>query len=178
MENGHDGTWVAHPGLIPLARAIFDARMKGPNQIDTARPEAKVLAEDLLRPVEGTRSEQGMRHDIKVGIRYLEAWIGGLGCVPLYHLMEDAATAEISRALVWQWIHHKVEVGGQPISRERFEKLVEEEMAAIGREVGETRFQRGHFDEARRLFTQLSLAEQFEDFLTLPAYEHLLALAA
>jgi malate synthase len=175
---GHDGTWVAHPGLIPLAKGVFDEHMKGENQIARARDEVKVSAADLLKPIEGTRTEVGLRHNMRVGIRYLEAWLGGLGCVPLYHLMEDAATAEISRTQVWQWIRHGAPVDGSPVTRARFERVLEEEMKAIAREVGETRFQRGHFDEARRLFSELSLAEQCADFLTLPAYEFLLALAA
>ena len=119
------------------------------------------------------------RHNIKIGLQYLEAWLGGQGCVPLYNLMEDAATAEISRAQVWQWIRHQAPLDdGQPVSRARFEQVLAEELAQIQTEVGETRFQRGKFGEAQKLFTEMALAKECPEFLTLPAYEFLLALAA
>jgi malate synthase len=179
VKDGHDGTWVAHPGLVPVAREIFDAHMKGKNQLAVKREDVKVAAADLLKPVEGTRSEQALRHNIKVGLQYLEAWLGGLGCVPLYNLMEDAATAEISRAQVWQWMHHKVPLeDGKPVDKARFEKVLGEELEAIKQEVGETRFQRGKFGEATQLFTEMVLADHCPEFLTLPAYEFLLALAS
>ncbi|HVG59391.1 MAG TPA: malate synthase A, partial [Hyalangium sp.] len=106
VKNGHDGTWVAHPGLVPVARSVFDAHMKGPNQLDNLRTDVKVGEAELLAVPRGTRTEEGLRHNIRVGVQYMAAWLDGLGCVPLYNLMEDAATAEISRAQVWQWIHH------------------------------------------------------------------------
>jgi malate synthase A len=172
VTDGHDGTWVAHPGLVAIAREIFDAHMKGPNQIDRLREDVHVTAADLLRPVEGTRTEAGLRHNVRVSVQYLEAWLRGQGCVPLYGLMEDAATAEISRALAWQWMHHRVPLDdGRPLTLERFRAVVEEEMDRIRLEVGEARFAAGRFREARTLFERLGTATEFVEFLTLPAYE-------
>ena len=172
VTDGHDGTWVAHPGLVPIAREIFDAHMRGPNQLDRRRDDVHVTARDLLRPVEGTRTEAGLRQNIRVSVQYLEAWLRGQGCVPLYGLMEDAATAEISRALAWQWMHHGVPLDdGRPLTVERFRGVVAEEMDRIRLEVGEARFGSGRFREARTLFERLATAAEFVEFLTLPAYE-------
>jgi malate synthase A len=171
VKAGHDGTWVAHPGLVPIARDIFDAHMAGPNQLGVSRDDVNVSQADLLRVPEGSRTDAGLRHNVRVGIQYLEAWLRGNGCVPLYHLMEDAATAEISRAQVWQWLHHKATVDGTPLDKERFARVVEEEMQRIRREVGDARYSGGRFAEARDLFVRLSTTRQFEDFLTLPAYD-------
>jgi malate synthase len=171
VTKGHDGTWVAHPGLVPIAKAIFDEHMPQKNQLDK-RPGAKVTREDLLRPHTGKRTDAGLRHNIRVGIQYLEAWLRGQGCVPIYDLMEDAATAEISRAQVWQWIHHAAPLDdGSVVSRDRFQRTVSDEMKRIEEEVGSSRFSSGKFDEACELFVRLSLAPRFEEFLTLPAYE-------
>jgi malate synthase len=174
VEAGHDGTWVAHPGLIGLAREVFDARMPGPNQIDRQRDDVHVTARELLAVPTGKRTEDGLRLDVRVGIQYLEAWLRGNGCVPLYDLMEDAATAEISRAQVWQWMKHRADVGGAPLDRARLRRVVDEEMDRIRGEVGDDRFEHGQFPLARELFEQISTAEELADFLTLPAYEHLL----
>jgi malate synthase len=171
VKAGHDGTWVAHPGLVAVAKEIFDAHMPGPNQLASARAPASIGREDLLRVPEGTRTDAGLRQNVRVGVQYLESWLRGNGCVPLYNLMEDAATAEISRAQVWQWLHHQVTVDGQPFDRERFARVVEEEMQRIRREVGDARFTGGRFPEARDLFVRLSTAPAFEEFLTLPAYD-------
>jgi malate synthase A len=172
VTDGHDGTWVAHPGLVPIAREIFDAHMKGPNQLDRRRDDVHVTAADLLRPVDGTRTEAGLRHNVRVSVQYLEAWLRGQGCVPLYGLMEDAATAEISRALAWQWIHHGVPLDdARALTVERFRGVVAEEMDRIRLEVGEARFGGGRFREARTLFERLATATEFVEFLTLPAYE-------
>jgi malate synthase A len=172
VTDGHDGTWVAHPGLVPIAKAIFDQHMKGPNQLARRREDVHVAARDLLRPVEGTRSEAGLRHNIRVSVQYIEAWLRGSGCVPLYHLMEDAATAEISRALAWQWIHHGVTLDdGRPLTVERFRTLLAEEMDRIRLEVGDRRFAGGGFEEARALFERMSTGAEFVEFITLPAYE-------
>ncbi len=172
VTDGHDGTWVAHPGLVAIAREVFDAHMKGPNQLDRLREDVQVTAADLLRPVEGTRTEAGLRHNIRVSIQYLEAWLRGQGCVPLYGLMEDAATAEISRALAWQWMHHRVPLDdGSPLTIERFRAVLGEEMDRIRLEVGERRFAEGRFREARTLFERLAIGTEFVEFLTLPAYE-------
>src|SRR5882762_7186599 len=166
-KDGHDGTWVAHPGLVPLAREVFDAVLRGPNQIDEKRRAVVVVAEDLLRPPQGTRTDGGLRHNVRVGVQYLEAWLRGTGCVPLYHLMEDAATAEISRTQVWQWIHHGACLSdGRPVSRSLFLSVVTEEMEHLRREVGPQRFDAGRFQEARDLFVRLSTSETCPDFLT------------
>lgn len=172
VTNGHDGTWVAHPGLVAVAREVFDAHMKGKNQLDVKREDVRVSAEDLLRPHEGTRTEEGLRHNVRVGIQYLEAWIRGQGCVPIYNLMEDAATAEISRAQVWQWIFHQATLDdGSVVTPDRFRAIVAEEMQRIRVEVEAFHYASGKFPEARALFERLSLAPRFEEFLTLPAYE-------
>jgi malate synthase len=172
VRDGHDGTWVAHPGLVPLAREAFDAEMKGPNQLERKREDLTVQAKELIRVPEGTRTEAGLRQNINVGLQYLEAWLGGTGCVPLYNLMEDAATAEISRAQLWQWIHHGALLeDSRKITRELFRSVLEEELQKVRTEVGPERFDQGHFDEARVLFEQLCLAPTLEDFLTVPAYE-------
>jgi len=145
--------------------------MHGPNQLSVLRQEVNIGQADLLKVPEGQRTDAGLRHNIRVGIQYLEAWLRGNGCVPLYHLMEDAATAEISRAQVWQWLRHKVAVDGKPLDREHFARAVEEEMQRIRGEVGDARFTGGRFPEARDLFVRLSTTPKFEDFLTLPAYD-------
>jgi malate synthase len=168
---GHDGTWVAHPGLVPVAREVFDAHMKGPNQLAVRHPGVHVTRDDLLSVPAGTRTEAGLRQNVRVGVQYIEAWLRGNGCVPLYNLMEDAATAEISRAQVWQWLHHHVTVDGEPLTPERFARVVEEEMQRVRGEVGDARFGGGRFPEARDLFVRLSTAPEFIEFLTLPAYD-------
>ena len=172
VTDGHDGTWVAHPGLVPIAKGIFDQHMKGPNQLSRRRDDVRVGAADLLRPVEGTRTEAGLRHNIRVSVQYLEAWLRGQGCVPLYNLMEDAATVEISRSLAWQWIHHGVALDdGRPLTVERFRTVLAEEMDRVRLEVGEVRFTEGRFEEARSLFERLATQAEFTEFITLPAYD-------
>ncbi|MBK7858095.1 MAG: malate synthase A [Archangiaceae bacterium] len=159
VTDGHDGTWVAHPALVPLAKAIFDEHMKTPNQVQRTRDDVKVGADDLLKVPDGTRTDEGLRHNVRVGVRYLEAWLRGQGCVPLYNLMEDAATAEISRAQVWQQVHVGL------VSEEKLDQVMREELAEY---VG------GCFSEARTLFRALSLGDSLDDFLTIPAYRQLL----
>jgi malate synthase len=178
VGDGHDGTWVAHPGLVPFAKAIFDEQMPTPNQIARKREDVKVGAEDLLKVPEGTRTEAGLRHSLRVGLQYLEAWLRGNGCVPIYDLMEDAATAEISRAQVWQWIHHGARLDdGRVVDAALFRELLDQEMQRVKSEVGEERFGSGRFPEARALFERISTAPELVDFLTLPAYDELIALA-
>jgi malate synthase len=169
--DGHDGTWVAHPDLVPVAMEVFDRLMPGPNQLSRERQDVHVGQRELLEVHTGTKTEGGMRENIRVGVQYIEAWLRGRGAVPLYNLMEDAATAEISRAQVWQWIRYGVELeGGARATPELFEHLLGEEMTRIREEVGDDAFEGGRFAEARDLFRTLSLAPQFEEFLTLPAY--------
>jgi malate synthase len=171
VGDGHDGTWVAHPGLVGIARDVFAARMSGPNQLDRSRDDVSVTAADLLAVPTGTRTEAGLRLNIRVGIQYLEAWLRGIGCVPLYNLMEDAATAEISRTQVWQWIRWGARLDDdRVVTRELVESLVAEEMKTIEREVGAERVRAGRFAEARDLFVRFSLAEELAEFLTIPAY--------
>jgi len=171
VTDGHDGTWVAHPGLVAIAREIFDAHMPTANQITRQRDDVTVTREALLAVPEGARTDAGLRHNVRVGVQYLEAWLRGNGCVPLYDLMEDAATAEISRAQVWQWLRYGVATDdGVVVTPARFVKVVSEEMERIRDEVGEDRFAQGRFAEARALFERLTVADRFEEFLTVPAY--------
>ena len=176
VTDGHDGTWVAHPALVPIARAIFDEHMTTPNQIASKpRTDVRVTAADLLAVPTGPRTEKGLRHNIQVSVQYLEAWLGGNGCVPLYNLMEDAATAEIGRALVWQWLRYGATLDdGRTLDVARFRDILGEELAALEKSVGPSRWREGHFVAARELFEKLTVQETFEEFLTLPAYELLL----
>ena len=170
--DGHDGTWVAHPGLVPIAMEVFDAEMKDANQIASKkREDVSVSREDLLVVPTGTRTESGLRQNINVGVQYLAAWIGGNGCVPLYNLMEDAATAEISRTQIWQWVRHGVTLeDGRKVSRELVNEILEDEMSKLAGTLGEA-FDAKRFDEAKELFRKVSLEDTCADFLTLPAYE-------
>lgn len=172
VRDGHDGTWVAHPGLVPIAREVFDRHLPTPNQIHRRRDDVQVTAADLVRVPEGTRTEAGLRHNLNVGVLYLESWLRGVGCVPLYDLMEDTATAEISRTQVWQWLHHRATLDdGRPVTVALFRRLLVEELDRIRALVGEERFRRGRFVEARDLFDRLSTSPELEDFLTPPAHE-------
>jgi len=174
-RNGHDGTWVAHPGLVPVAKAVFDEIMPGPNQLDIARDDVDITAADLLAVAEGPITEAGLRQNINVGVLYTEAWLRGQGCVPLYNLMEDAATAEISRTQVWQWVHHGAHLDAGPaIDATMFETVLNEEMDKIRDAVGEDRYTTGHFEDAAQLFRDLIGAPTLEEFLTLPAYDKVL----
>jgi len=169
---GHDGTWIAHPALATIAREAFDALMPGPNQLGVLREDVKVTAQDLLTVPDGAITEEGVRGCIRVGVQYLESWLRGNGCVPLYHLMEDAATAEICRAQLWQCLHHGARTSdGAPVSVERFDRLLAEELDRIHEEVGAARLTTGVFPTAARLFEQMTKSETFDEFLTLPAYE-------
>src|SRR6267378_2492142 len=173
-RDGHDGTWVAHPGLVPMAREVFEASMSGLNQLDRLREDVRTTAADLLKVPQGTRTEEGLRLNVRVGIQYIESWLRGNGCVPLYSLMEDAATAEISRAQVWQWLRHGAALeDGRRVTPELIGSVIDDEMKTIEREVGPARFQAGRFTEARALFERISTAPTLETFLTLPAYEAL-----
>jgi malate synthase len=171
-NNGHDGTWVAHPGLVAIAMDAFDAVMKGPNQIDKKLEDVEITASDLLDfGPEGPITEAGVRTNINVGVQYLGAWLAGVGCVPIRNLMEDAATAEISRSQLWQWIHNEKGVldDGRKIDVPLFRKLLAEEMEAIKQELG-SGYDAGRYEEAARLFDEISTADKLVDFLTLPAY--------
>ncbi len=172
VTDGHDGTWVAHPALVPIAKAIFDKHMPTPNQVFKQRDDVQVVAADLLTASQGTITEQGLRMNIRVGLGYLTAWLGGNGCVPLYNLMEDAATAEISRAQVWQWVkHHAVLEDGRTIDKKLFGVFFAEEVANLQGNHKDSK----HFTEACKIFEDLCTRETFTEFLTLPAYRVLTA---
>ena len=172
VTDGHDGTWVAHPALVPVAREVFDAHMVGPHQLHRLREDVQVTARELLETPRGTRTEAGLRHNVRVGIQYIEAWLRGLGAVPLYNLMEDAATAEISRTQVWQWIHHGAALDdGRRVTAQLLQRVIGEEMEVIGGEVGADRMAAGRFPEAATLFSRLATAPELEEFLTLGAYD-------
>ena len=169
--NGHDGTWVAHPDLVPVAMQVFDRLMPQANQLGKLRADVNVSAADLLEVHAGERTEDGLRENIRVGVQYIEAWLRGRGAVPLYNLMEDAATAEISRAQIWQWLHHKTTLSdGRTVTPDLFRATLADEMVKVRAAVGEAAFTGGRFDEAIDLFSKMSLSETFEEFLTLPAY--------
>ena len=171
VRDGYDGTWVAHPDLVPVAREVFDRMMPEKNQIGRVRQHVRVLREDLLKIHEGTKTEEGFRLNIRVGVQYIEAWLRGRGAVPIYNLMEDAATAEISRAQIWQWIRYEAELeGGIVVTPKFFERALEEEMERVKDEIGADAYAAGRFPEAIALFRDISLSEDFVEFLTIPAY--------
>jgi malate synthase len=173
VKAGHDGTWVAHPGLVPIAKQIFDENMKTPNQIFVKREDVHITAADLLKVPEGEISEAGLRLNINVGLQYLESWLRGNGCVPIYNLMEDAATAEISRAQVWQWVRHKAKLSdGRPITKELVDATIREELVKLKEMLGEDRFRNGKFELAAQLYQQMMTSSQFDEFLTLKAYRY------
>tara|TARA_R110000823_G_scaffold110454_1_gene230428 strand:- start:119 stop:739 length:621 start_codon:yes stop_codon:yes gene_type:complete len=174
-NDGHDGSWVAHPGLVPIALDAFNAVMKTPNQIDRQRDDVTVEAKDLLSVPDGDVTEAGVRMNIQVGIRYTEAWLGGNGCVPLFNLMEDAATAEISRAQLWQWAQHGAKtVEGTVLSRAVISKMIAQEVDAMRADAGGD-LSGTQLEQAASLFEKMALAEDFPTFLTLPAYEMVLS---
>jgi malate synthase len=170
--NGHDGTWVAHPDLVPVAMEVFNRLMPQANQLSELRADVRFAAVDLLHVHEGERTEGGLRENIRVGVQYIEAWLRGRGAVPLYNLMEDAATAEICRAQIWQWLHHKARLAdGRIVTPDLFKSLLDDEMVKLGKNLGESAFGAGRFTQAIDLFTTMSLSETFDEFLTIPAYE-------
>lgn len=145
-SNGHDGTWVAHPGLADTVMEVFGKALGDrQNQLEVLREQdAPISAAQLLEPCDGERTEAGMRANIRVAVQYIEAWISGNGCVPIYGLMEDAATAEISRTSIWQWIHHEKSLSdGRPVTKALFRQMLQEEMLVVREEVGEARFNAG-----------------------------------
>src|SRR5881409_1125511 len=175
-NDGHDGTWVAHPGMVQLALDAFNAIMPHANQIDRKRDDVNVASKDLLDfgPSEPI-TERGLRTNVSVGVQYLEAWLRGSGAVPIFNLMKDAATAEISRAQVWQWIRHPRGMleDGRKVTKELFRSVLNEELAKIKTQMGEKRFANGKFDVARELFDRITTDDEFAEFLTLPGYEKL-----
>lgn len=174
VKAGHDGTWVAHPGLIPIAMEVFNRVMPTTHQLSNEREDVRVTQKDLLAVPSGETTEGGLRTNINVGILYLEAWLRGNGCVPLYNLMEDAATAEISRTQVWQWVRHAVKLSnGQPVTAELVRKTIREEISKIKETVGDKTFSCGKYELAAELFGTMMTDKACAEFLTLVAYEHL-----
>ncbi len=179
VGDGHDGTWVAHPGLVAVAREVFDAHMPGANQLDRGRDDVRVSARDLLAPARGAITLDGLRNNVRVGVQYIEAWLGGNGCVPLYNLMEDAATAEICRAQIWQWLRHGARLADGPgIDEALVRRIVDEEMAALRESLGRERFDGGRFADAVEVFLEVATAPDFVEFLTLPAYRRITTFVA
>jgi malate synthase len=176
-RDGFDGTWVAHPDLVPVAREVFAELMgERANQIERQRPEVSVSAAQLLdvRIPDGQITEAGVRTNVSVGIQYLASWLGGSGAAAINNLMEDAATAEISRAQIWQWLHHQARLAdGRVVTRALVQEIEADELAQLREHLGEASFSGGRYDEARELFDQVALSEEFVPFLTLPAYAHL-----
>jgi len=170
-NNGHDGTWIAHPGMVDVVSEIF-GKLPGTNQLARERQDVNVGQKELLAPHQGERTEAGMRECCRVGVQYIEAWLGGRGAVPLYNLMEDAATAEISRTQIWQWLYHGVDLSdGQKVTPELFQEMLDDEMTKLKDVLGDERWTSGHFDEAIKLFADMATSRDCEEFLTLPAYE-------
>ena len=171
---GHDGSWVAHPDLVPVAMDAFDSEMSGSHQILKKRQYPRVSDEAMLAPHKGTITEAGVRTNIEVGIRYIAAWLCGKGAVPIHNLMEDAATAEISRTQIWQWLRHGATVqmeGGftETMTQRLYDKLLKKEVAALRSELGDT-FESGRFEDAINIFTQTAAGNDLPEFLTIPAY--------
>jgi malate synthase len=170
-KDGHDGTWVAHPDLVPVADEVFNRLMPRPNQLDKPGSDAPITRDMLLEVHQGQRTEAGLRENIRVGVQYIEAWLRGRGAVPLYNLMEDAATAEISRAQIWQWLFHKAKLeDGREVTPALFKSVMADEMGKVRSALGANVYDKGRFAEAEKLFADMSLAPDFEEFLTLPAY--------
>lgn len=174
VTDGHDGTWVAHPGLVPIAQEIFDAHMKTPNQIARPLETIKITADDLLRVPTGEITEAGFRNNTNVTLIYLESWLRGVGCVPIHNLMEDAATAEIARTQLWQWVHHGAKLSdGRVIDFPYFDKVLHEEEGKLKAEMPSAAWSTRKFSQAKDLLTRLVRDESFTEFLTLPAYDNI-----
>jgi malate synthase len=172
--DGHDGTWVAHPALVGLAREVFDRLMPGSNNLLVKRASVTVTAADLLAAPSGAVTEAGLRNNVTVAIQYLASWLGGNGCVPIFNLMEDAATAEIARAQLWQWIRHGVKLAdGRAVTLALVRGIAVEEQAKLRREAGESAYARGHYARAGELLDALTSDPDFVEFLTLPAYREI-----
>src|SRR5215468_2992170 len=174
--DGFDGSWVAHPDLVPVCKEVFDAVLGArPNQLDKQRPEVNVSAEDLLAisKTPGGITEAGLRSNISVALQYLAAWLGGNGAVAIFNLMEDAATAEIARSQIWQWVHNDIALDeGPPVTRGLVEQIIGEELGKISAALGGA-FDAARYDQAAALFTEVALADDYAEFLTLPAYERM-----
>jgi malate synthase len=177
VKQGYDGTWVAHPDLVPVAREVFQTGLGGrPNQLERRRDDVQVSAAELLdlASTPGSITEAGLRTDVSVGFQYISFWLGGRGAAAINSLMEDAATAEISRTQIWQWVRHGVQLAdGRTVTRELVREVLDEETAKIREQVGEQTWQAGRPDETREIFERVALGDELVEFLTLVAYEYL-----
>jgi|TARA_B100001093_G_scaffold487788_1_gene524372 malate synthase len=174
INNGHDGTWIAHPGLADYVNEIFDNELGNKNNQIQFKKEIKITSDQLLLGCDGQSSEECLRSNIRISLKYIEAWISGLGCVAIYGLMEDAATAEISRASIWQWIKNKNRLSnGKIVDEELFNLCLNEEFENVRNEIGNDLFENGKFDKAKSIFREITLSEDIDEFLTLKAYEEL-----
>lgn len=174
VKNGHDGTWVAHPALVPLAMKVFNDNMHTKNQMHIKRNELSISEKQLLEIPHGTITLKGIQKNVNVAILYIESWLSGVGAAALYHLMEDAATAEISRAQIWLWLQKNIALeNGDIFTTELLQKTIEEELVNIKNYVGEEKFNNGRFELATQLFTEMSLKSELDDFLTTTAYQYI-----
>ncbi|WP_103865485.1 malate synthase A [Aquimarina sp. I32.4] len=174
VKNGHDGTWVAHPGLVPLAMEVFNTHMPTPNQLDIKLEHLHITENDLIAIPEGTITEKGIRENINVGIHYIATWLGGNGAVALYNLMEDAATAEISRTQIWQWLKNEVQLDdSRTFNNSLFQSIFKDELNVIQKQTGKVLFKTTHYQNAIQVFYDLVTSEEFEEFLTTKTYTYL-----
>jgi malate synthase len=174
VKNGHDGTWVAHPGLVNTAMGVFNENMVTKNQIHVKRADINISSKDLVEMPVGTITEEGIRKNINVGILYIESWLRGNGAAALYNLMEDAATAEISRTQIWLWLQNEIKLkDGITFNTKNYEKIKHQEIEKIKDYVGEDKFNIGKFEKAIQLFDEFVLAKDFQEFLTLEAYKYI-----
>jgi malate synthase len=174
VNAGHDGTWVAHPGLVPIAKEVFDSHMNEANQIRVRRDDVHATAQDLLAVPQGEITEEGLRWNIDVGLQYLASWLNGNGCVPIYNLMEDAATAEISRAQDWQWVKHGVKLqSGETVTPQMVRDVTASVLDGMKTKMGEDKFKASKLPEAGKILVQLMTSPDFHEFLTLDAYAEL-----
>jgi malate synthase len=177
VSAGHDGTWVAHPGLVALAKQVFDSGMNGPNQIDNLRGDVSVSGEDLLRIPKGEITLMGLRTNVRVGLEYLEAWLRGRGSVPINNLMEDSATAEICRSQIWQWLSHGASFAdGKKVDVDTFRSVLSDELQDIRKKIGDSQYSKSRFELASRLFDEMTTSAAFPEFLTIVCYPELLKL--
>jgi malate synthase len=173
--DGHDGTWVAHPGLVPIAKEIFDRLMPTRNQLSRLREDVSVSASDLIATPKGEITEAGLRNNVSVSLQYMAAWLSGNGCVPINNLMEDAATAEIARAQIWQWIRHPGGLlsNGRRVTIELFREMLSQEQQRLAGVLGPQPYAQGHFEAAGKLLDEITTSVEFQSFLTLSAYREL-----
>lgn len=171
VQDGHDGTWVAHPALVPIAKKVFDEYMPTANQITKQQPTLNITAQDLLSIPEGTITAEGISINVSAAMRYIKAWLQGSGAVPIFNLMEDAATAEISRAQLWQWIRVAglTSTDGEAITLQRVQQLIDKEAAYLKENTATNEHQ--SIEQAATIIRQLVANDSFEEFLTTPAYE-------